>query len=82
MSPSLGVPRGLTFADLPPDTTVQRLKQTIRESLDSKPADAVQRLIHRGRLLSRDGQSLLEVFGEDAVSPPCAASAEYHLAHY
>jgi hypothetical protein len=66
VSPSAGVgnPR---FPDLPATTTVQQLKEKIRELLPSRPADDHQRLIHRGRLLARDTDTLEDVFGEESV---------------
>lgn len=67
VSPSVGV-GNLRFPDLPAATTVQQLKEKIRDSLQSRPADDHQRLIHRGRLLARDTDTLQQVFGEEAVS--------------
>jgi hypothetical protein len=66
VSPSAGVgnPR---FPGLPATTTVQQLKEKIRELLPSRPADDHQRLIHRGRLLSRDTDTLQDIFGEESV---------------
>jgi hypothetical protein len=66
VSPSVGV-GNLRFADLPATTTVQQLKEKIRNSLSWRPADDHQRLIHRGRLLARDTDTLQDVFGEEAV---------------
>ena len=69
VSPSVGV-GNLRFPDLPAATTVQQLKEKIRDSLPSRPADDHQRLIHRGWLLARDTDTLQQVFGEEAVSCP------------
>ncbi|ORY71893.1 uncharacterized protein BCR38DRAFT_22767 [Pseudomassariella vexata] len=70
ISPSSGVPPGLAFSDLPLNTTVMQLKERIRDSLETKPSHQVQRLIHRGRLLSRDNETMLEVFGEQTLRSP------------
>ncbi|KAI1864182.1 hypothetical protein JX265_008553 [Neoarthrinium moseri] len=67
ISPSVAVPRGLSFPELPVKTTVRQLKEKIRDTLDAKPADSAQRLIHRGRLLARDEETMLEIFGEDMI---------------
>lgn len=67
VSPSVGV-GNLRFPELPATTTVQQLKEKIRESLAWRPADDHQRLIHRGRLLARDNDTLQDVFGEESVS--------------
>ncbi|KAH8664158.1 hypothetical protein BX600DRAFT_512221 [Xylariales sp. PMI_506] len=67
ISPSLGVPAGLKFTTLLASSTVRELKEKIRDALDSKPTSQAQRLIHRGRLLARDDETMLEVFGEEAL---------------
>lgn len=67
ISPSVAVPRPLSFADLPANTSVRQLKERIRNAIDAKPSDQAQRLIHRGRLLARDDDTMLAIFGEDAV---------------
>ncbi|KAL2268522.1 hypothetical protein VTJ83DRAFT_3368 [Remersonia thermophila] len=66
ISPSAGV-GNLRFPDLPATTTLQQLKHRIRESVASRPADEHQRLIHRGRMLARDTDTLLDIFGEEAI---------------
>jgi hypothetical protein len=70
VSPSTGVTSPLTFSQLPAVTTVSQLKAKIRDVLASKPLNESQRLIHRGRLLGRETESMLEVFGEEAVCTP------------
>lgn len=67
LSPSVGVNRPLLFPDLPAVTTIKQLKDRIRQALPLRPADENQRLIHRGRALLRESDSLLDVFGADAV---------------
>ncbi|SPQ21275.1 943e2492-95c5-4913-b627-339a3e94c0c7 [Thermothielavioides terrestris] len=64
LSPSAGV-GSLRFPDLPASTTVRQLKDKIRESLPRRPPDDHQRLIHRGRLLARETDSLLDILGEE-----------------
>ncbi|KAF2963516.1 hypothetical protein GQX73_g10070 [Xylaria multiplex] len=66
LSPSLNVPQPL-FLDLPITTTVRQLKERIRGHVRSKPPDDAQRLIHRGRLLARDSETMLELFGEELL---------------
>lgn len=66
LSPSVNVPQPL-FLELPVTTTVKQLKERIRASVDTKPADDAQRVIHRGRLLTRDSETMLELFGEEPV---------------
>lgn len=68
LSPSVGVNRPLMFPDLPAATTIKQLKDRIRQALPLRPTDENQRLIHRGRALLRDTDSLLDVFGAEAVS--------------
>lgn len=72
ISPSLAVNAPLNFTGLPASTTIGQLKEKIREALDAKPANEQQRLIHQGKLLSRESESLLDVFGEQKVlvTPP------------
>ncbi|KAJ6444162.1 Ubiquitin family protein [Purpureocillium lavendulum] len=67
VSPSVGVNRPLLFPDLPAATTIKGLKDRIRLALPLRPADENQRLIHRGRALLRESDSLLDVFGADAT---------------
>ncbi|KAK3297077.1 uncharacterized protein B0H64DRAFT_117471 [Chaetomium fimeti] len=66
VSPSVGVGI-LRFPDMPATTTVQQLRENIREALPSRPADDHQRLIHRGRLLARDTDTLQDIFGEETL---------------
>ncbi|KAK4127445.1 hypothetical protein N657DRAFT_565825 [Parathielavia appendiculata] len=66
VSPTVGV-GNLRFPDIPATTTLQQLKEKIRNSLSWRPADDHQRLIHRGRLLARDTDTLQDVFGEEAI---------------
>lgn len=68
VSPSVGVNRPLLFPGLVAATTVKQLKDKIRHVLSSKPADENQRLIHRGRAITRESDTLLDIFGPDAVS--------------
>ncbi|KAI0443540.1 hypothetical protein F4803DRAFT_514582 [Xylaria telfairii] len=63
LSPSVNVPQPL-FLTIPVTTTVQQLKERIRGCVGTKPPDDAQRLIHRGRLLARDSETMLELFGE------------------
>ncbi|KAK3325345.1 ubiquitin family protein [Apodospora peruviana] len=67
VSPSVGVNAPLSFPGLASSATVGQLKEKIRESLPLRPADDQQRLIHRGRLLARDSDTLQDVFGEEML---------------
>ncbi|KAF5873900.1 putative ubiquitin family protein [Botrytis fragariae] len=76
VSPSVEVASPLTFPQLLVTTTVQELKAKIREVVQSKPTDSAQRLIHRGRMLERESQTMLEIFGQDSLS-----SLDTHTLH-
>ncbi|KUI60067.1 hypothetical protein VP1G_07294 [Cytospora mali] len=67
VSPSVAVNAPLSFPGLPASTTVAQLKERIRDALDSKPSNEQQRLIHQGKLLSRENETLLDVFGEQKL---------------
>ncbi|KAI0205261.1 hypothetical protein F4808DRAFT_278706 [Astrocystis sublimbata] len=66
VSPSAHVAQPLTMA-LPITTTVQQLKALIRSCVDTCPPDEAQRLIYRGRLLSRESQTMVELFGDESL---------------
>jgi len=70
VSPSVGVSGPLNFERLPATTTVKELKGRIRDVLPSKPQDENQRLIHRGRMLGRESETMLEIFGQETVGTP------------
>lgn len=67
ISPSLAVNAPLNFTGLAASTTVGQLKEKIREALDARPANEQQRLIHQGKLLNRETETLLDVFGEQKL---------------
>ncbi|KAI1733534.1 hypothetical protein F4680DRAFT_441410 [Xylaria scruposa] len=66
LSPSVNVPQPL-FLTLSITTTVRQLKERIRGCISTKPPDDAQRIIHRGRLLARDSETMLELFGEEPL---------------
>ena len=66
-SPSVGVTRPILFPGLPATTTIKQLKEMIRNSLPMRPEDKSQRLIHRGRAVATDSDTLLNVIGADLV---------------
>lgn len=68
VSPSVGVNRPLLFPGIAANTTVKQLKERIRQTLPLRPPDEHQRLIHRGRAIVRESDTLLDIFGADAVS--------------
>ena len=67
VSPSNGVNSPLHFPNVAATTSVKEVKAIIRDTLPSKPTDDGQRLIHHGRLLSRETETMSEVFGHEAV---------------
>jgi hypothetical protein len=67
VSPSVGVSSPLSFPHLAATTTIKELKAKIRDALPSKPTDDHQRLIHRGRMLGRETETMLDVFGQETV---------------
>lgn len=67
VSPSVGAASRLSFPHLSANTTVKQLKAKVRDALPSKPVDDSQRLIHRGRMLGRDSETMLEIFGQETV---------------
>lgn len=67
VSPSLSANTPLNFPGLPASTTIGQLKQKIRDALDTKPTNDRQRLIHQGKLLPRENDTLLDVLGEQRV---------------
>jgi hypothetical protein len=80
ISPSIGVTGPLSFPLLPATTTVKQLKAKIRDALPSKPADESQRLIHRGRMLARETEMMLEIFSQETVAtytPPNVTCTDY-----
>jgi hypothetical protein len=77
VSPSASVSRPLVFPGLPASTTIRQLKEKIRDAVASRPSDDQQRLIHRGRLLARDDETLESILGAEAVSWtsfPCSSA--------
>lgn len=57
----------LVLSSLPVTTSVAALKTLISQSLASKPPPDRQRLIHRGRVMAREADTLEDVFGSDNV---------------
>ncbi|KAI1117264.1 hypothetical protein F5Y14DRAFT_439377 [Nemania sp. NC0429] len=66
LSPSISVPQPLCMS-IPVTATVRQVRERIRESVGTRPPDDAQRLIHRGRLLARDSETMLELFGEEPL---------------
>ncbi|KAI1002815.1 hypothetical protein K3495_g5389 [Podosphaera aphanis] len=75
VSPSVGVPT-LEFHQLSVYTQVKELKALIRDSLQSNPSDEQQRLIHRGRMLARETETMVEIFGEEMLKV-----SGFHILH-
>jgi hypothetical protein len=68
LSPSAELPHQLSFPCVPTASTVGELKCRIRDAVPSRPELERLRLIHRGRMLSRDTDTMSDVFGPTAVS--------------
>lgn len=67
VSPSVGVSMPLVFSQLPATTSIKELKAKIRDVLPSQPSDENQRLIHRGRMLANEAETMTDIFGRDTV---------------
>ena len=67
VSPSVGVSMPLVFSQLPATTSIRELKAKIRDILPSRPTDENQRLIHRGRMLGNEADTMANIFGLEAV---------------
>ncbi|KAI9705207.1 MAG: hypothetical protein M1820_005354 [Bogoriella megaspora] len=67
LSPSPEIRNGIVLSPLSTSTTVGQVKQQLRERISSRPPNERQRLIYRGRVMMDESQTLLNVFGEDAV---------------
>lgn len=68
LSPAVEVPHGLDMANVPVDTTIGTLKSKLTDLLPSNPTPDRMRLIHFGRLLANDNDTLLQLFGEAAIT--------------
>ncbi|TQS34697.1 hypothetical protein Golomagni_04908 [Golovinomyces magnicellulatus] len=68
LSPSVGIPQTLEFRELSVNLQVKDLKALIRDSLVCRPSENLQRLIHRGRMLTRETETMLEIFGDEVLS--------------
>lgn len=67
LSPSPEIPSPLLLSSLSPETTVADLKLEIQSRVATRPEPLRQRLIHGGRMLARDLETLRDIFGESAV---------------
>ncbi|KAI9791391.1 MAG: hypothetical protein M1816_003958 [Peltula sp. TS41687] len=76
-SPSSEVPNPFTLTFIPVATTVRELKSRIRDALPSKPELDRQRLIHRGRMLGNENETMVHVFGQAALDD--SATQSLHL---
>lgn len=61
----------IMFENLPATTTIGELKQKIHDHVATKPAVEHQRLIYRGRVMTRETDTLMDVFGRDTVGISC-----------
>ncbi|KAH7128283.1 hypothetical protein B0J11DRAFT_266393 [Dendryphion nanum] len=67
LSPSTEVKSDIALVDLPAATTIQELRNRIRNEIESRPAVDRMRLIYRGRVMMRDADTLIDVFGLDSI---------------
>ncbi|KAI9783333.1 MAG: hypothetical protein M1839_003867 [Geoglossum umbratile] len=74
LSPSTELPNQLSFPCVPIASTVGELKQRIRDAVSSRPDLERLRLIHRGRMLSRDTDTMSDVFGHTVADDSSAKS--------
>ena len=68
LSPAVELSHGLDMADVPVDTTIGSLKSKLTDLLPSNPTPDRMRLIHFGRLLANDNDTLAQIFGEAAIT--------------
>ncbi|KAG9514876.1 hypothetical protein KCU93_g9661, partial [Aureobasidium melanogenum] len=68
LSPAVELGQGLDMADVPIDTTIGALKSKLTDMLPSNPTPDRMRLIHYGRLLANDDETLGHLFGEAAMT--------------
>jgi hypothetical protein len=68
LSPAVEVGHGLDMASVPIDTTIGSLKSQLMDLLPSNPTPDRMRLIHFGRLLANDNDTLAQLFGEAAIT--------------
>ncbi|KAG9744885.1 hypothetical protein KCU59_g5775, partial [Aureobasidium melanogenum] len=68
LSPAVELGQGLDMADVPIDTTIGALKSKLTDMLPSNPTPDRMRLIHYGRLLANDDETLGHLFGEAAIT--------------
>ncbi len=75
LSHSVGVNGVLSFPGLPFTTTVAQLKTKIKDQVAQPNAgERHQRLIHRGRILLKGEETMIDLFGEQTVSHLYTAS--------
>ncbi|KAK6002854.1 hypothetical protein QM012_001604 [Aureobasidium pullulans] len=68
LSPAVELSQGLDMNDVPIDTTIAALKSRLTDLLPSNPTPDRMRLIHFGRLLANDDETLAHLFGEAAIT--------------
>ncbi|CAD0111840.1 unnamed protein product [Aureobasidium uvarum] len=68
LSPSAEVGDGLDMADVPIDTTIAALKAMLTDLIPSNPQPDRMRLIHFGRFLADDNETLAHLFGEAVIT--------------
>lgn len=66
LSPSAGATIPLSIR-MTTTNTVKELKQKIRDSLPMQPSNERQRLIYQGRALSKEEETMTEIFGQERV---------------
>ncbi|KAI9814246.1 MAG: hypothetical protein M1827_003412 [Pycnora praestabilis] len=74
LSPSSEIANKLSFPSLPSTTTVGDLKNKVRDAVVSKPSTERMRLIHQGRVVARDSDTMKDVLGQEAIDNPVAHS--------
>jgi hypothetical protein len=67
LSPSTEVDGDMLFVKLPASTTVAELKLKIKGQIATKPAVERMRLIYRGRVMTKESDTMTDVFGREGV---------------
>jgi hypothetical protein len=68
LSPSTDVKGDIYIPDIPASTTVQELRLRLQDQIEGRPATERMRLIYRGRVIAKETDRLVDVFGLENVS--------------
>jgi hypothetical protein len=68
LSPSTDVKGDIYIPDIPASTTVKELRLRLQDEIEGRPATERMRLIYRGRVIAKETDKLVDVFGLENVS--------------